>query len=172
MYAHIIKEPAAEPIISVLEAKEYASIRPLLRDLMLEEQRHFDHPQLTREQIERELERPPDPEFSGENVIFAARTADGRVVGMCWCVLFDPGTGLEAEIAELFIDRDYRSRGLGGRLVRHAIDLFRDRSVTFACVWTRETNPQAVRLYEEAGFKRTEQLVLTWLPLPNREQAF
>ena len=35
-------------------------------------------------------------------------------------------------------------------------------------VWTRENNPQAVRVYEEAGFRRTEQLVLTWLPLPGR----
>jgi len=25
-----------------------------------------------------------------------------------------------------------------------------------------------VRVYEEAGFRRTEQLVLTWLPLPGR----
>jgi ribosomal protein S18 acetylase RimI-like enzyme len=58
--------------------------------------------------------------------------------------------------------------GLGGRLLRQAVDLFRERNVTFACVWTRESNPQAIRLYEEAGFHRTEQLVLTWLPLPGR----
>ena len=40
--------------------------------------------------------------------------------------------------------------------------------VTFASVWTRENNPQAVRVYEQAGFHRTDQLVLTWLPLPGR----
>jgi ribosomal protein S18 acetylase RimI-like enzyme len=48
------------------------------------------------------------------------------------------------------------------------VELFRQRNVTFAAVWTRESNPQAVRLYEEAGFRRTEQLVLTWLPLAGR----
>jgi ribosomal protein S18 acetylase RimI-like enzyme len=53
-------------------------------------------------------------------------------------------------------------------LLRQAVELFRERNVTFACVWTRESNPQAIRLYEEAGFRRTEQLVLTWLPLPGR----
>jgi ribosomal protein S18 acetylase RimI-like enzyme len=139
----------------------------LLRELMLEEQRHYPHPQLTPEQIANDLEKPPSSDFRGENVILVARVG-GRLVGLCWCVLFDPGTGLEGEVAEVYVDPAHRSQGLGGRLLRQAVDLFRERNVTFACVWTRESNPQAIRLYEEAGFRRTEQLVLTWLPLPGR----
>ena len=134
---------------------------------MLDEQRHYEHPQLTLEEIERETATAPGPRFSGENVILAARV-EGSVVGLCWCVLFNPGTGLEAEVAEVFVDAEFRSQGIGGRLLRRAVELFRERNVTFAAVWTRESNPQAVRLYEEAGFRRTEQLVLTWLPLPGR----
>ena len=134
---------------------------------MLEEQGHYDHPQLSREEIERETASGPEPSFSGENIIFAARAA-GRVVGLCWCVLFNPGTGLEAEVAEVYVDADFRSQGIGGRLLSRAVELFRERNVTFAAVWTRENNPRAVRVYEEAGFRRTEQLVLTWLPLPGR----
>jgi ribosomal protein S18 acetylase RimI-like enzyme len=134
---------------------------------MLEEQRHYDHPQLTRDQVERDVARPPSARFSGENVILAARAAD-QLVGLCWCVLFDPGTGLEGEVAEVYVEPAFRSQGIGGRLLRQAVNLFRQRNVTFACVWTRDSNPQAVRLYEEAGFQRTEQLVLTWLPLPGR----
>jgi ribosomal protein S18 acetylase RimI-like enzyme len=83
-------------------------------------------------------------------------------------VLFNPGTGLEGELAELYVNPAFRSQGIGGQLLRRAVELFRQRKVTFAAVWTRESNPQAVRLYEEAGFRRTEQLVLTWLPLPGR----
>jgi ribosomal protein S18 acetylase RimI-like enzyme len=134
---------------------------------VLGEQEHYDHPQLTAEEIERDLQRTPDPGFTGENVIFAARL-DGSVVGFCWCVLFDPGTGLEAEVAEVYVDQAFRGHGIGAMLLRRAVQLFRERNVTFAAVWTRETNPAAVRLYEEAGFRRTEQLVLTWLPLPGR----
>lgn len=134
---------------------------------MLEEQRHYEHPQLTSDQIERDVEHPPASRFLGENVILAARTGE-RLVGLCWCVLFDPGTGLEGEVAEVYVEPACRSKGLGGRLLRQAVELFRERNVTFACVWTRDSNPQAVRLYEEAGFRRTEQLVLTWLPLPGR----
>ena len=135
---------------------------------MLEEQRHYRHPQSSPEQIDRDVTRPPAPTFTGENVILAARGGDGRLVGMCWCVFFNPGTGLEAEVAEVYVEPGFRSQGLGRELLKRAIDLFRERGVTFASVWTRESNPQAVRLYEQAGFQRTEQLVLTWLPLPGR----
>jgi ribosomal protein S18 acetylase RimI-like enzyme len=134
---------------------------------MLEEQRHYDHPQLTPDDIERELASAPGPTFVGENIIFAARVA-GDAVGLCWCVLFNPGTGLEGEVAEVYVDERFRGRGIGRQLLRRAVQLFRERNVTFAAVWTRENNPSAVRLYEEAGFRRTEQLVLTWLPLPGR----
>ena len=142
-------------------------MRPFLRELMLEEQRHYEHPQLTAEQIDNDVARAPSAAFSGENVILVARVG-ARLAGLCWCVLFDPGTGLEGEVAEVYVDPSHRSRGLGARLLREAVNLFRERNVTFACVWTRESNPQAIRVYEEAGFRRTEQLVLTWLPLPGR----
>ena len=151
----------------MLDPAEHDLVRPLLRELMLAEQRHYDHPQLTEAEIEHDVANAPAARFSGENVILAARAGD-RVIGLCWCVLFDPGTGLEGEVAEVYVDPEFRSRGIGGRLLRQAVELFRQRNVTFAAVWTRESNPQAVRLYEEAGFRRTEQLVLTWLPLPGR----
>jgi hypothetical protein len=44
------------------------------------------------------------------------------------------------------------------------LQLFKEREVTFAAVWTHSRNPAAVRLYERGGFSPTEQLVLTWLP--------
>ena len=134
---------------------------------MLDEQRHYEHPQLTEKEIEHDVANAPPARFSGENIILAARAGD-KVVGLCWCVLFNPGTGLEGEVAEVYVDPAYRSKGIGAQLLRKAVELFRQRNVTFAAVWTRESNPQAVRLYEEAGFRRTEQLVLTWLPLPGR----
>ncbi len=134
---------------------------------MLDEQRHYDHPQLTETEIEHDVANGPPALFSGENIILAARVGD-KVVGLCWLVLFNPGTGLEGEVAEVYVDPAFRSQGIGRQLLQQAVELFRQRNVTFAAVWTRESNPQAVRLYEEAGFRRTEQLVLTWLPLPGR----
>jgi ribosomal protein S18 acetylase RimI-like enzyme len=148
-----------------LAAGEYALIKPLLVELHLSEQVHYDdHPQLPREEIERHLAQVPSA-FSGENVIFAVRDEVGTVIGFCWIVLHDPGTGLEGEVAEVYVAEGHRGQGIGELLVRQAVRLFRERNVTLGYVWTRPDNEAAVRLYRSAGFEASRQLVLTWYPL-------
>jgi ribosomal protein S18 acetylase RimI-like enzyme len=139
-----------------------AEIRPLLIDLLHREQEHTTENPLTRDQLERWLPASR-ASFEGQNHIFAAREA-GRVVGFCWCVIFDPGTGLEGEVAELYVAPEARGRGLASKLVGEAVRLFASQRVTFACVWTRGSNRSAVSAYRRAGFQPTEQLVLTWYP--------
>lgn len=100
-----------------------------------------------------------------------ARDPGGRAVGLCWCVVFDPGTGLEGEVAELYVEPAARGQGIGTALVAEAMRLFRERAVTFAAVWTRPDNPAALEVYRRHGFQPTEQTVLTWLPLPGRDRV-
>jgi ribosomal protein S18 acetylase RimI-like enzyme len=148
-----------------LAAGDYALIKPLLVELHLGEQIHYaDHPQLPREEIERHLTSVPSA-FRGENVIFAVRDEVGQVNGFCWIVLYDPGTGLEGEIAELYVAEAHRGQGIGEMLVREATRLFVERRVTLAYVWTRPDNEAAVRLYRSAGFEPNRQLVMTWYPI-------
>ncbi|TMC54912.1 MAG: GNAT family N-acetyltransferase [Chloroflexi bacterium] len=148
-----------------LGAGDYSLIKPLLVELHLSEQVHYsDHPQLPREEIERVLTQVPAA-FRGENVIYAVRDEVGQVVGFCWIVLYDPGTGLEGEVAELYVTEGHRGRGIGEMLVRQAVRLFAERGVTLAYVWTRPDNEAAVRLYKSAGFEPNRQLVMTWYPL-------
>jgi len=144
-----------------------AAVRALLVDLEFEEQERYDHPRRSREEIAHTTP-PLRPTFTGENCVLVARDESGSPLGLCWCVLFDPGTGLEGEVAEVYVRPEARGRGLGTRLLREAVELFRRRRVTFACVWTRDDNPAAMTLYRSAGFSPTEQAVLTWLPLENR----
>jgi ribosomal protein S18 acetylase RimI-like enzyme len=136
--------------------------RPLLLAL-LEEQHSGGPHHMMRADIARGLLGPIRPAFRGENLILAARD-DADIVGLCWCVIFDPGSGLEGEVAEVFVQPSHRGRGLAAKLLLAAVDLFRERDVTFATVWTTPSNEAAVRLYQRAGFKPTDQLVLTWLP--------
>src|SRR6202049_5239780 len=83
-----------------LAAGDYAHVKPLLVELHLGEQVHYsDHPQLSRGEIENHLGTVPST-FQGENVIYAVRDDAGRGIGFCWIVVFDPGTGLEGEVAE------------------------------------------------------------------------
>jgi len=145
-------------------AGEDPEVAALLVDLTLQEQDHYTHPRETREEVERRLRAAPT--FTGENHLLVARDGDGHPVGVCWVVLFDPGTGLEAEIAELYVRPEVRGGGVARRLVAEATALLRRRLVTFAAVWTRGDNPAALSAYRAAGFAPTEQAVLTWLPLP------
>jgi len=147
-----------------LAAGDYAVIKPLLVELHLSEQTHYeDHPQLPREEIERHLTEVPSA-FRGENVIYAVRDEVGQIVGFCWIVLYNPGTGLEGEVAELYVTEGHRGRGIGEMLVRQAVRLFAERRVTLAYVWTRPDNQAAVKLYTSAGFEPNRQLVMTWYP--------
>jgi mycothiol synthase len=145
---------------------ELDRIRPLLLDLEVEEQPFFSgHPQLTRGQLERSLPGISG-HFRGENVIFVAREGE-EIAAFCWVVLFDPGTGLEGEVAEVYVRAQHRGRRLGEQLLSRAVDLFRERGVTLGYVWTRQENRPAVSLYRRAGFSPTEQLILTWYPEPH-----
>lgn len=139
-------------------------VRGLLVELALEEQERYPHPRQARQAIEEGMP-PLQQSFMGENHVLVARGAGGAALGLCWCVLFDPGTGLEGEVAEVYVRPDARGQGVATRMLREAVALFRRRSVTFACVWTRDDNPVAMAAYRAAGFAPTEQTVLTWLPL-------
>lgn len=118
--------------IEILEEHEDAEVRAMLVDLALGEQKHFDHPIESPEQLTERLR--PSPHFTGDNHILVARAPDGRAVGLCWIVLFDPGTGLEAEVAELYVRPEGRGQGVAHRLMAAAMDVLREREVTFACV--------------------------------------
>jgi len=143
---------------------EYDLIKPLLVELHMGEQVHYsDHPQLSRGQIEDHL-ATVQPSFRGENVVFGVRDEIGTVIGFCWLVLFDPGTGLEGEVAEVYVSPEHRGRGIGEMLIDQAVRLFRERGVTLGYVWTRPDNDAAVRLYRSAGFEPNRQIVLTWYP--------
>lgn len=152
------------PKVERLADDELGRIKPLLVELYLHEQPHYaGHPQFSRAELERSV-ADVVLAFRGENVIFGVRDAEGALAGFCWCVLFDPGTGLEGEVAEVFVDQAHRGLGMGRALVDAAVELFRERGVTLGYVWTRADNQAAASLYRGAGFTDNPQLVLTWYP--------
>lgn len=153
-----------DQVVVHLTEAELELVKPLLVDLHLAEQPSYpDQPQLSREDLDSSLP-PITGRFQGENAVLAVREPDGGLAGFCWCVLFDPGTGLEGEVAELYVAPGHRGLGLGEALVREAVKLFERRGVTLGYVWTRGENEAAVRLYLGAGFGSNRQTVLTWYP--------
>ena len=152
-----VLQSAVEPI----PADRLHEVRPLLLELLAEDQGHYSAPS-GRIDVEA-LVGEVGPSFTGENLVLGVRDA-GALVGFCWCVFFDPGTGYEAEVAEVYVDPAHRRQGIARRLVTAAVEIFRSRGVTFAAVWTHPDNEAALGLYRSAGFAATEQTVLTWLP--------
>jgi ribosomal protein S18 acetylase RimI-like enzyme len=150
--------------IETLQRADDPEVLALLVELGLEDQERYDHPRETRDELAART-GPLEPHFQGDNVVFVARDEKGHAVGLCWCVLFDPGNGLEGEVAELYVEPPARGAGVATALVGEAMRLFREREATFVTVWTRPDNPQALAVYRHHGFQPTEQTVLTWLPL-------
>jgi ribosomal protein S18 acetylase RimI-like enzyme len=154
------------PEVERLDLAEYGLVKPLLIQLYLSEQPHYtDHPQLTEMELTDGVGQI-EGTFQGENVILAVRDGE-QLAGFCWCVFFDPGTGLEGEVAEVYVDTEHRGRGIARALVQSAVELFREKGVTLGYVWTRPDNETAIRLYRAAGFRDNRQLVLTWYPTGN-----
>jgi ribosomal protein S18 acetylase RimI-like enzyme len=148
--------------VEEIAAGRLADVRPLLLDLLNEDQRHYGPQGADAAGVEA-LVGDIRPRFEGENLVLGIREGD-RLVAFCWCVFYDPGTGYEAEVAEVYVRPEARGRGLATQLVQAAVGIFSARAVTFASVWTHPSNEAAVRLYRAAGFAPTEQVVLTWLP--------
>jgi len=102
-------------------------------------------------------------EVKGRSVIFVAEE-DAVLVGLCWCTVVDRGVDKQGEIAEFYVEREYRGKGIGKALVTAAIQLFINEQVKVAFVWTHHGNKAAIELYKNAGFKEVDQLVIAFVP--------
>lgn len=62
----------------------------------------------------------------------------------------------EAYLAELYVVPSRRGQGYGRELITEAMRVARERGADYAYVVTTEDDRLAQRLYERAGFRRTE----------------
>ena len=62
----------------------------------------------------------------------------------------------EAYLAELYVVPSQRGQGYGRELITEAMRVARERGADYAFVVTSEDDRLAQRLYEAAGFRRTE----------------
>lgn len=140
-------------------------VRHHLAQLEDEDQVYFGEEKRPRDEILQGI-APVVDHFVGDNIVYVCRDLEGRARGLCWCVLVDPGSGLEGEVAALYVEEDARGRGVASALVGRAVELFRMRGVTFASVWTGGANEAAAALYRRHGFDTPPQTVLVWYPGP------
>jgi ribosomal protein S18 acetylase RimI-like enzyme len=91
-------------------------------------------------------------------VLLAREPRSGAAVGVA-VVRLAPSLwsrAQEAYLAELYVVPDRRGEGYGRELITEAVRVARERGADYAFLVTSEDDRLAQRLYEAAGFRRTE----------------
>jgi ribosomal protein S18 acetylase RimI-like enzyme len=95
---------------------------------------------------------------SGDITVLLAREGPGAAVGVA-VIRVQPSVwsqAAEAYLAELYVRPDRRGHGYGRELITSTVRVARERGADYAFVITSEDDRSAQRLYEAAGFRRTE----------------
>lgn len=147
-------------MIRQMRRGEENEVRTLYAKLSFEDQSFWrKQAKPIEEYLEEAGKIPTSENIEGKNVILVAEEA-GKVIGFCWCTIVDRGIDREAEIAEFYVERQYRSKGLGEKLVAAAKRLFINEGVRVAFFWTHHGNNAAIQLCKKAGFKEVDQVVM------------
>ena len=89
-----------------------------------------------------------------EFVVFYCVTDHGNVVGTVALKKFDEDT---VELKALYLDKDYRGKGLGARLMTEAVETARSLGYGSIVLDSMKQYESARKLYEQFGFKDTER---------------
>lgn len=79
---------------------------------------------------------------------------DGKIVGS---VAIVEHSDKQAQLRWLLLDPAVRGRGLGRHLVEEAMSFCRASGYSSVFLWTVASLEAAIRLYESAGFRKTEE---------------
>ena len=127
-----------------------AAAAQLLHDFNLE----YDEPSPPPEELAARLAQLIEQD---QVVVLVAHT-EGEAVGVA-AMRVQPSLwsqAYEAYLAELYVVPNRRGQGFGRELITEAIRVARERGADYAFLITSEEDRLAQRLYEAAGFRRTE----------------
>ena len=122
----------------------------LLHDFNLE----YDEPSPPPEQLAGRLARL----VAADHVLVLVGHADDEAIGVAVLRLSPSlwSEGQEAYLAELYVVPDRRGQGFGRELITEALRVAQEAGADYAFLVTSEDDALAQRLYEAAGFRRTE----------------
>lgn len=91
------------------------------------------------------------------NCLFVARRLDNReIVGMLTLIIFRIPFAKKALIEDLVVDKEYRKKGIGTKLILSAITEARRRKVSYLDFTSNPKRVAANRLYQSLGFKKRD----------------
>ena len=141
-----------ETITAESPADSFAAAAQMLHDFNLE----YDEPSPPPSELAARL---TELVAAGGILVLVGRSSDtGTPVGVAVVRLMASlwSQGQEAYLAELYVVPDHRGEGYGRELITQAMDASRAQGADYAFLITSEEDQLAQRLYEAAGFRRTE----------------
>ncbi|MHA2141506.1 MAG: GNAT family N-acetyltransferase [Candidatus Thorarchaeota archaeon] len=87
---------------------------------------------------------------------FFALESDGKIIGMLAVSKFGEDAG---HLGRIGVTTSMQNQGLGARLMKHAVDWFRNENLAQAILYTQDHNKHAQHLYKKFGF---EVIGTTW----------
>lgn len=88
-----------------------------------------------------------------ENSIFVVAEEEGQIIGLLICTGRDRIKIKHNTVLGMSVDKRYRNRGIGSKLLEYAIDWARSTKVVKRIeLYVFTTNERAIHLYEKYGF--------------------
>lgn len=84
--------------------------------------------------------------------IFLLAEDNSRLIGTCGLLKTDYG----GEIKRIYIEKDFRRRGIGKTLMNRILDYARKNNIPRVELFTYETNAVAVEFFSQVGSRRTK----------------
>lgn len=87
--------------------------------------------------------------------LFVARRLDNKeIVGMLTMIIFRIPYAKKGLLEDIVVDKEYRKKGIGTKLIATALDLARKEGVVYLDFTSRPTRTSANNLYQHLGFKK------------------
>jgi ribosomal protein S18 acetylase RimI-like enzyme len=87
--------------------------------------------------------------------IFVAMV-ERKIVGTYTLVIFRIPTGVTARIEDVVVDEKWRGKGIGKKMMEHAIEYIKKEGVTKIELTSDHSRIEANNLYQSLGFKQIE----------------
>jgi diamine N-acetyltransferase len=91
-------------------------------------------------------------EYGKLNIDVAEDISQNKIVAYCVSSVVEENQGRVGEIDSIFIDKDYRNKGIGDRLMRKALEWLKNENVTEKRIVVAEGNEGVFEFYRKYGF--------------------